>query len=254
MGGLKKILCLALAVVAACGIFLFVGGQEKFKKMPEMMIKYIEAQGDNAVLVYMFFTFVGVVALIPTTPMEFAGGFLFTPRYGMWTTLFFTSFAKFFANLMSIFLAKNVFKDWIFKNFVNKSELLTMASTAVREEPYKMAFLVRGSMVPLSVKNYGLGVLDIGYVPLMAAGLIFSPLYALQNIYFGSACQDLTEVLSLKKAAGPQSWMMRLKSVAPIIFNVLLIIVLIRAMKTQISKQKDKMKADLKAKTEGKTD
>merc|ERR1712039_236797 len=143
----------------------------------------------------------------------------------------------------------------VHRNFVEKSELLTMASKAVKEEPFKMAFLVRGSMVPLCVKNYGLGVLDIGYVPIAAASCIFTPFYAYQNIYFGSACQDLKEVFAPRKSASAAGdWKATAKSMMPIAFNVCLVLMLFRAVKHQIKKSRSAMEANLKSKVNGKSD
>merc|ERR1712070_581945 len=100
-------------------------------------------------------------------------------------------------------------------------------------------------------KNYGLGVLDIGYVPIALCSCIFTPFYALQNIYFGSLCQDLKDVFSPKKGGGEKTWVDTAKTIMPIVFNVLLVVFLMRAVKAQMKKQKEKIEADVKAK-EGK--
>eukprot|EP00971_Amphidinium_carterae_P111815 2214599-Amphidinium_carterae.1 len=95
-------------------------------------------------------------------------------------------------------------------------------------------------MVPLSVKNYGLGVLDVGYVPIAVASSVFSPFYAFQNMYMGSMCQNLAEVLSSKKTAGASDGRMsQLKALLPVVFNVLLVIAFMRALKAQLRKQRE---------------
>merc|ERR1740120_312187 len=110
-------------------------------------------------------------------------------------------------------------------------------------------------MVPLSVKNYGLGVLDIGYVPIALASCVFTPFYAYQNIYFGSACQDLTEVFMAKKAAaGSSDWTSKAKALMPMLFNACLVLFLIRAVKLQIKKSRTAVEASLRAKSERKAD
>lgn len=196
---------------------------------------------------YLFLTFFGVVCLIPTTPMEFAGGFLFSARYGMWMTWIMTSSAKLAANIISVMIARYLVKDWVLRNVVSKFSLMQMVQSAVKDEPFKMAFLVRGSMLPLFVKNYGLGVMDIGYLHIAICSLIFTPFYAFQNIYVGSSCKDLKEVFApkSKKGAGDASWIDTFKSVAPIVFNVMLVIFLVKAIKGQIKKQKAQIEAEL---------
>merc|ERR1719424_461274 len=219
----------------------------------ESSINWVEKQGQTAVIWYCAFTVIGVVCLIPTTPMEIAGGFLFSPIYGMWTVLAFTGAMKMIANTISVLIARMVLKEWVLKNVVAKSELLTMVSSAVKDEPWKMAFLVRGSMVPLFVKNYGLGVMDIELLPIAVCSMIFTNFYTFQNIYMGSTLQDLKDVFAPKAAAtGPKDWTATAKQLMPIAFNILLVVFLVKAVKDQVKKQKAQIEENLKKKTEKK--
>eukprot|EP00929_Paragymnodinium_shiwhaense_P012007 TRINITY_DN11853_c0_g1_i1.p1 TRINITY_DN11853_c0_g1~~TRINITY_DN11853_c0_g1_i1.p1 ORF type:complete len:337 (-),score=69.31 TRINITY_DN11853_c0_g1_i1:374-1303(-) len=255
-GVLKTLVVVAVLACIAYAASSVLSDKKKMQEHIESTLEYIQAQGDNAMYVYLLVTLVGVVCLIPTTPMELAGGFLFSPTYGMWTTLFLTSGAKLIANTISVFIARHVVKDWVTRNLVERSELLTMVSQAVREEPFKMAFLVRGSMVPLCVKNYGLGVMDIGYTPIACCSTIFTTFYAFQNIYLGAACSDLKDVFApkAKAPAGDGDWAGTLKAMLPVVFNVGLVIFLVKAVKAQIRKQKASMEKDLKDKLSKKGD
>merc|ERR1719450_1360988 len=129
-----------------------------------------------------------------------------------------------------------------------------MVSEAVKEEPYKMAFLVRGSMAPIWVKNYGLGVLDLGYLPIACGACVFTPFYAFQNIYWGSACQDLKEVFSGRAGGGAEGWPQVAKRVLPIAFNLLLVVALIRALRHQLRRSRERLEASLRARAEKKTE
>lgn len=243
-----QILLAVLAVAVwqrACG---YAGIGTRLKDAMQSAILFIESS-EYAMIAYMAFTVVGVVALVPTTAMEFSGGFLFVPKYGLFGTLLLTCIAKFVANLIAITLAKYVLRDWVRRNFVDRSELLSLVAEAAKDEPYKMAFLVRGSYAPLSVKNYGLGVLDIGYLPIMATSCIFSPFYAIQNIYMGSACKDLQEVFApMKSKEEAGGWMQAFKAAMPVVLNLLLVVFLIRAIKAQLKKSRSAMEAKLKSK------
>merc|ERR1712014_223854 len=130
----------------------------------------------------------------------------------------------------------------VMEKVVKKSELLSMVAEAVKDEPWKMAFLVRGSMVPLFVKNYGLGVTDVGYLPNACCSMIFTNFYAAQNIYMGSTMSNLKEVFAPKKAGGgPEDWTGKVKAILPIIFNILLVVVLVKALKKQFKKQREQI-------------
>jgi uncharacterized membrane protein YdjX (TVP38/TMEM64 family) len=253
---LKKIVIVALLAAFVYVAMTTVGDKKKVMSTLESSISWIEEQGNTAVGIYCAVCLVGVVCLVPTTPIELAAGFLFSPKYGMWTVLCFTGASKLIANTISVFIARHVLKDWVMKNVVAKSELLTMVSSAVKDEPWKMVFLVRGSMAPLFVKNYGLGVMEVDYLPIACCSMIFTNFYAFQNIYMGAACSDLKEVFAPKKqvAAAEQDWTDTLKATMPIVFNVLLVIFLVKAVKSQVRKQKDKIQEDLKAKAGKKSD
>jgi uncharacterized membrane protein YdjX (TVP38/TMEM64 family) len=250
----KNLAIVAVVALVIFGLKKYLGDKIDIKETMENAIAFIEAQGKTAVIWYCALTFMGVICLIPTTPMELAGGFLFSPSWGgPWGVLAFTGAAKLAANVISVLIARHILKDWVNKNMVAKSELLTMVSKAVKEEPWKMAFLVRGSMVPLAVKNYGLGVMDIDYLPIAVCSCIFTNFYAMQNIYMGSTLLNLKDVFAPKKAAAgaEMDWRQTAKKLMPIVFNVVLVIFLVKAIKGQIKKQKAAIEKDLKAK-EGK--
>jgi uncharacterized membrane protein YdjX (TVP38/TMEM64 family) len=256
MVGFGSVKTIVLLAVVAAGIYAsssLTGNKAQLQALVQSALVYIEEQGDAALGCYWAFTIVGVVCLVPTTMMEVAGGFLFSKRYGIWTTWMVTCIGKLIANVISVFLARHLLKGFIYKSLVERSELLQMVSQAVKEEPYKMAFLVRGSMAPLSVKNYGLGVLDIGYVPIALCSCVFTPFYALQNLYLGSACSDLREVFSAKKPSGDAGgWQSHVKAAVPIIFNLLLAVALFRAVKAHLRKSKTAVEASLREKTQKK--
>ncbi|CAE7946154.1 SMYD5, partial [Symbiodinium sp. KB8] len=248
---LLQLIILGLVVVGFYRAYNYSGLGHQLKDVVKSAIQYIEAS-EYAMSVYMVFTVFGVIALVPTTAMEFSGGFLFVPAYGLLGTLLLTCAAKFVANVIAVTLAKYVMRDWVRRNFVDRSELLQMVSEAAKDEPFKMAFLVRGSYAPLSVKNYGLGVLDIGYLPIMVTSCIFSPFYAIQNIYMGSACKSLQEVFAPTQSTdATPTWTGALKGALPVIFNLFLVLFMVRALKAQLKKSRNAMEAKLKSKCAG---
>merc|ERR1711879_281120 len=108
-------------------------------------------------------------------------------------------------------------------------ELLQMVETAMADEPYKLSFLIRGAMIPLGVKNYGLGVMEVGYLPIICGSLVFTPVYGFRNIYLGSGLSDIAEIFAPKKAAeGPVSLQDQFRKLMPILCNVLLVVVTIK--------------------------
>jgi len=249
--GLSPVAIAALVICAVASGGSFFIGKDGLKKAMESTIDYVEKQGDNGMYVYLLFTFIAIITPIPsTTPLEFAGGFLFSPQYGMINTWLLTCLAKFGANFVSVLIARYVVRDWVVKNFVEKSELMTMVARAIKDEPYKMSLLVRGSMAPLMVKNYGLGVMDVGFLPIALTSCIFTPFYAFQNIYVGSQCQNIKEVFSPKKAdpnAGTD-YVGLIKTLVPVVMNIALIWLLVRAVKKQVKKTREETERSMREK------
>lgn len=250
----KTAVIVALVCFALFAASKYFGSKVDIKAQLEKAADFVERQGDIAVYWYCAFTFIGVICLVPTTLMELAGGFLFHGQYGLWVYIF-TGASKLCANVVSVIIARNLIKDLVMEKIVKKSELLTMVADAVKDEPWKMAFLVRGSMVPLFVKNYGLGVTDIGYLPNACCSMIFTNFYAAQNIYMGSTMSNLKEVFAPKKAGGgPQDWASTVKAILPIVLNILLVVVFVKALKKQFKKQRAEIEEKLKKKTDKKAD
>jgi len=253
-GGKGWMIKVAVAVICMFAAYKFLGSQINVKEGLEKAVDFVEKQGNTAVYWYVGFTFFGVICLVPTTPMEVAGGFLFSAQYGMWIYVF-TGCTKICANIVSVLIARYVVRDWVMNNVFNKFELLQMVASAVKDEPWKMAFLVRGSMVPLFVKNYGLGVTEIALIPNACCSVIFSNFYAAQNIYLGSTMLNLKEVFAPKTAVdGPKDWTQIAKALMPVFFNVLLVVFLVKAVKSQIKKQKEQIQKKLEEKTNKKSD
>jgi len=253
-GSLKTKIVVIVICVALFAAYKYFGSKVDVKAGLEKAVDFVEKQGNTAVYWYCAFTFIGVVCLVPTTPMEIAGGFLFYGQYGLWVYVF-TGCSKLCANVVSVLIARHLVKDLVMEKVVKKSELLSMVSEAVKDEPWKMAFLVRGSMVPLFVKNYGLGVTDVGYLPNACCSMIFTNFYAAQNIYMGSTMSNLKEAFSPKKAGeGPEDWTSKVKALLPIIFNIMLVVVLVKALKKQFKKQRTEIEEKLKKKLDNKSE
>jgi len=214
-------------------------------------LEYIEKSGGLGFFLYHVGLFLQIVSPIPIpiTPWELAGGFLFKNTYGLAVTSFTVCMTKFAANLGTVWVARNFLKDKIMENVVKKNELLTLVSQGIEDEPYKLAFLIRGAMIPLSVKNYGLGVMEVGYLPIIAGSLIFTPVYGFRNLYIGHGMSDLAEVFSKPKAGeGPLTWQDTFRKMLPIFCNLFVVIVTIKIFMSAVAKQRKKVEEGLKDK------
>jgi uncharacterized membrane protein YdjX (TVP38/TMEM64 family) len=237
----QTMMMICVAVLSMLGaICKHLLGNRSIVQAMEQAATFVEAQGETAVLWYCAFTTIGVVCLVPTTPMEVAGGFLLSPKYGTLNVLIVTGFAKLVASVISVLLARYVLRDFAMA-LVEKSEWLCLVRDAIQDEPFKMTMLVRGSMAPISVKNYGLGVMDVPFIYIIFGSIIFSNFYAAQNIYVGASCQNLAEAFAPKKGVKLNDPMAPVRKLAPMLFNLLLVFFLAKAIKSAMNKQQAKL-------------
>jgi uncharacterized membrane protein YdjX (TVP38/TMEM64 family) len=163
---------------------------------------------------YLLAVFVGVLLLIPSTPIETLGGVLYAkPDYDatalqpacvavigeqtatcdvleLWIL---SSLAKLFANVFSVLIARHLARGFVERHVFPRYSILQAASDIAEEEPLKTTLLIRGSMVPLAVKNYGCGVLNVPYWCIALGSLIFGPLYGFQNFLMAAEARRLGE-------------------------------------------------------------
>lgn len=163
---------------------------------------------------YLLTVFVGVLLLVPSTPIETLGGLLYAnPLYDvtgiqaacvsligtqtatcdMLELWLLGSFAKLSANVFSVLIARHLARSLVERHLLPRYPILQAASTLAEEEPLKTTLLIRGSVVPLAVKNYGCGVLKVPYWCIALGSLVFGPLYGFQNFLLGAEARRLGE-------------------------------------------------------------
>ena len=76
------------------------------------------------------------------------------------------------------------------------------AAVAAAAAAAAIACVLQGSYVPLAVKNYGCGVLDVPYWTIALGSLIFGPLYGFQNFLLGAETARLGQSAEALSAGG----------------------------------------------------
>ena len=163
---------------------------------------------------YLLAVFAGVLLLIPSTPIETLGGLLYanpthdltalqpacvaligtqTATCDMLELWLLSSLAKLTANVFSVLIARHLARGLVERYLLPRYPILQAASALAEEEPLKTTLFIRGSMVPLAVKNYGCGVLKVPYWCIACGSLVFGPLYGFQNFLMGAEARRLGE-------------------------------------------------------------
>lgn len=235
----KSLVALGVTIVTVAISAHVLGNTDKVHEGFGAVVDFLQ-QGNRGLCSYLVSTVVGAVFLLPTEPIEFVGGLLLSPAYGMWETLLYTVLAKLAANLIGMLLARYVFGDWLLDNVVNKFDFRGKISFAVGK--WKTAFLGAGSMLPLSLKDYG---------PVFS--LILTTFYAFQNIYLGSVAGDIKEEAFGRRNLGtdPGDWGVISKKVLPMTLKLVLVVYAVKAVKSHCGRIKGQIEEEAKQKAMG---
>jgi uncharacterized membrane protein YdjX (TVP38/TMEM64 family) len=104
-------------------------------------------------------------------------------------------------NLLTVLVARYVLKNTRARNyFFSKFTMLRAIELAINEQGFKMIVLVRFLALPLTIKNVGLGLLDIPVTQIMAAALITGFPFACCWSYLGSSASSLVDIYNGKSA------------------------------------------------------
>lgn len=131
---------------------------------------------------------------LPTTLIELATGFLYGPYWGCACSLFCKTMGQLIAFLVVIVLRRRL--GW------QVPEALKPRLQALRRTPLLTMLGVRLTPFPLGLKNYGLALCEVSFLPYMIAGIVvnipFSALWAVT----GSSCHSLREAMAFDVSQG----------------------------------------------------
>lgn len=160
-------------------------------------VEVIEAQGPVwGPVYYMLFLAVWVTLLLPCSVLEMIPGFLFGFRTGWIASVF----GKNLGTVMSLTIAyssRGVMRD----RLVGKYPKLLAMEKAVKAEGFPVLVMIRLMFMPMLLKNYGLGSLDIPVVQIWLASLIASVPFATLWTAVGASASNVQDIFDGKVSA-----------------------------------------------------
>jgi uncharacterized membrane protein YdjX (TVP38/TMEM64 family) len=158
-------------------------------------IENIQAAGQMGAILYTLFFALCVALCVPCTPLEMIPGLLFgfTP-----TGLLVAMVGKHMGNLMQVLLARTLLFRWTKKNVVAKYAQFRIIERMVQDGGFSALVVVRTIYLPLYVKNFGLGALDVPVSRIMAAAIVSGLPFSVVWTFLGSQAQDVVGVISGK--------------------------------------------------------
>lgn len=120
-------------------------------------IRWIEAQGPLAFLVFFIAYVVLAVSSFPSTPLNIVAGVLFP----FWIGALLASGAGLLASVIAFLLARYVARDW-FRKRLEKLPRLEQLLESMEDQGAGVVFLTRlNPLIPASLKNYGFALTDV---------------------------------------------------------------------------------------------
>lgn len=142
--------------------------------------------------VLVFSAWVG--ASMPTTIVELATGFMWGPVWGFFACVLCKSVGSMVCFLVVLLLRRR--RGW------QVPDALRPRLSALRNKPLMTMVGVRLAPLPLGMKNYGLALCDVPFVPYMIASLLVNAPFSASWAIAGASCSSLTEALSYDSARG----------------------------------------------------
>ena len=150
-----------------------------------------QASGIVGLACYCVMLAIVIVVNIPCGPLELLPGFLFGQLNGFLVALV----GKTLGNFFSVWLAKTCLRGWAKKTFQGLF-LFRVVQRMLSDTGIFTLVLVRTLYMPMGVKNYGLGALDIPMSKIILASVISGAPFALLWSHIGSTTKSMAEIFS----------------------------------------------------------
>lgn len=175
----KWLLILAALVGLAALAWHFLVTPERVRAA----IAWIDSWGIWAVVAYAVIYVVLATLTFPSTPLNIAGGILFS----YWTALAVALACGTLSAILNFLFARFVAEDWIRRRLKKVSNADTLLET-VEDEPFKIIFLTRlNPFIPASVKNFGFALARIPLRTYVIATILGQIPIFMIHVYLGWA-------------------------------------------------------------------
>lgn len=193
-----------VVVFALCfGSFVVVVFREELLRTAMWIKGLSTTTGGTA---YTCLVAVWLLALLPTSLLEIAGGFIF----GMWIAALCSTIGKMIGSFVSFAIGRR-YKDWVREKILEPASSKSSSSSssasgdppgyvaglelAMRARPFSTCLALRLAYVPEAVQNYVPAVLDAPFAQFGLATGLGSSCYALLWAKLGSELSDAQDII-----------------------------------------------------------
>jgi len=130
---------------------------------------------------------VWVVAMLPAMLIELFSGYVY--QEDVWIAMIICVIGKALGIALIYFLSQRYLK----KGNILKSKFLIGLNRAIRKDQNRFIFLIRMSVLPFFVKNYGLSVLDTDFKPFILISCAISLPFTAWHVFLGAESAKVAE-------------------------------------------------------------
>ena len=167
-------------------------------------ISWTRDAGHYGVVGYTFFFAISILFCLPCTPLELLPGFLFGFQVGLPVAVA----GKNLGNLLQVCLVRYFLKSWAQRHIIEKYESTRIAQHMIHRGGLTSLLVFRSISMPLYVKNFSLGAMDISLTNIMASCLITGMPFAILWTFLGTKANGVVQLLAGERPAlGTPDWM-----------------------------------------------
>ena len=181
---------------------------------------WAEAAGPLAPLLVTGLLAVGILLMLPSSPLMMLAGFLFGPLLGLavvWT-------AGLLASTAAFWIGRRLARPWIERRIRHNGTFLAI-DRAIRRKAFLVVLLTRLVMLlPYPALNYSLGLTSVGTLPyLLGTNLgMIGPMFLF--VYLGASAAGLAAILAGELSLDGSELGLALAGLAAVVIAILLII------------------------------
>jgi len=179
------IFILLILLFAGVGVFLY-SFNPAYEFIAGFFVSMRELGFLGVVLLTTIFTF-WIIIMLPAMLLEVFAGFVYKDQF--YNAIIISFFGKLFGMLIIYVISRKFLRNSKFA----KKPLLRALNNAIKEQQTRFIILIRLSLLPLFVKNYGLSVLDVRFWNYAIISTLASFPMSLWNNYMGAKSAQILD-------------------------------------------------------------
>lgn len=184
-----------MAIGLAAGFFALVHFRRR--ELVQLLVACMlaaEALGYVGMFLYAIFFVVATLVMVPTAPLEMAGGLLYAQREGLVIAIALAAAAKLTSGAVAFLLGRTLLARFVEERVLPRFPIFRATTRAIKTEPFKMICLVRFAPIPTIAKSLGLAACGAPFRDFLIASAMFGVPWSILGVLAGSSLASFAEI------------------------------------------------------------